>query len=73
MLTLASGRQVGARLLSNSFVSAPVVVLNFRRGSWWPCSLVLTSDNMDPDLLRRLRVRLRLVGASMSSAPDTAA
>jgi len=72
VLTLASGRRVEALLLPSSFLSAPVIVLNFRRDRWLPCALVLTSDSVDPDLLRRLRVRLRTVGASVSSAPDTA-
>jgi hypothetical protein len=36
------------------------VVLNFRTGSWRRHSIILTSDNCDPEQLRQLRVRLRL-------------
>jgi toxin CptA len=61
-LTLGSGRQVEARLLPSTYVSPVLVVLNFRRSGWRPCSLVLFPDALDPDLLRRLRVRLRLAG-----------
>ena len=61
-LTLAAGREVEGRLLGSSYVSPALVVLNFRSGRWRNRSLVLLPDNLDPDLLRRLRVRLRLEG-----------
>jgi toxin CptA len=73
MLTLSSGEQREARLLSTSFVSVPLIVLNFRCGRWRRCSLVLPRDSLDPDLLRRLRVRLRLTGSPVSSVSDAAA
>jgi toxin CptA len=60
-LTLASGRTLEAQLLPDSFVTLPLVVLNFRAGPW--CSrrsLILSGDAVDPELLRKLRVRLKL-------------
>lgn len=60
-LTLASGRTLEAQLLPDSFVTLPLVVLNFRTGPWWSRrGLVLTGDAVDPELLRKLRVRLKL-------------
>lgn len=61
-LTLGSGREVEGRLLGSSFVSPALVVLNFRQGRWRTRSLVLLPDNLDPNLLRQLRARLRLAG-----------
>jgi hypothetical protein len=63
---------VQARLSPSSFVATGLVVLNFRHGRWRACSLVLLPDALDPHLLRRLRVRLRLAGSchSSSSADD---
>ena len=68
-LTLGSGREVEGRLLGSTFVSPALVVLNFRSGRWRTRSLVLLPDNLDPDLLRRLRVRLRLEGRPISARP----
>lgn len=59
-LTLGSGRRVSARLVPSTYVGTWLVVLNFRCPSWRRCSLVLAPDGLDPDLLRRLRARLRL-------------
>jgi len=59
-LTLGTGRRVSAGLAPSTFVGTWLVVLNFRCPSWRRCSLVLTPDALDPDLLRRLRARLRL-------------
>jgi hypothetical protein len=59
-LTLVSGRRHDAQLQGDSFVTQPLTVLNFRTGPLGLRSLVLTGDNMDADLLRRLRVRLNL-------------
>jgi toxin CptA len=59
-LTLGSGRRVQARLAPSTYVGARLVVLNFRGPPWRRCSMVLPPDALDPDLLRRLRVRLRL-------------
>jgi toxin CptA len=65
-LTLASGREVEARLLPSTFVTTVLIVLNLRCGRWYTCSLVLPGDALDPDLLRRLRARLR------ATAPEAA-
>ena len=102
-LTLGDGREVPARLLTTTYVSPALVVLNFRLADWpgwrdrpyqpdrpdWPSprgwaagrgarallavtlpgstpSLVLLPDNLDPDLHRRLRVRLRQKGARVA-------
>jgi toxin CptA len=59
-LTVRSGERVEAELLPDSFVTLPLVVLNFSTSRWRRRSLVLTADNTDPELLRQLRVRLRL-------------
>lgn len=59
-LTLGSGRRVPARLAPSTYVGTRLVVLNFRGPSWRRCSLVLAPDALDPDLMRRLRARLRL-------------
>jgi hypothetical protein len=63
-LTIRSGECLQARLLPDSFVSSPLVVLNFQLGPRRRRSLVLTPDNTDQQLLRRLRVRLRLQSAA---------
>lgn len=60
-LTLASGRTLEATLLPDSFVTLPLVVLNFRTGPWWSRrSLILAGDAMGAEPLRKLRVRLKL-------------
>lgn len=59
-LTLGSGRRVQARLAPSTYVGPRLVVLNFQGPAWRRCSLVLLPDALDPDLLRRLRSRLRL-------------
>ena len=60
-LTLASGESLDARLLPDSVVTLPLIVLNFKTNSRWRSrSLVLSSDAVDADLLRKLRVRLKL-------------
>jgi len=67
-LTLGDGREVPARLLTTTFVSPALVVLNFRLAELAVSlpgstrSLVLLPDNLDPDLHRRLRVQLRQEG-----------
>lgn len=54
----AGGEPVACRLLPPSFVHPMLVVLNLScRGK--RRSVVLVPDNIDADLLRRLRVRLR--------------
>lgn len=62
-LILASGYELEGRLLASTYVSPLLVVLRFRCGRLRTCSLVLLPDNLQPDQLRRLRTRLRLVGA----------
>jgi len=58
VLYLRSGRALPARLSSSSFVHPRLVVLNFRTGRLFGCSVVLPEDAANPDLLRQLRVRL---------------
>lgn len=70
ILVLASGREVEARLLPSSYVTRALVVLNFRRETWRQGTLVLTADSLDPELLRRLRSRLRQTVPKDVSAPD---
>jgi toxin CptA len=60
-LTLASGENLTARLLPDSFVTVPLIVLNFKTDFHWRSrSLILSSDTVDSGLLRKLRVRLKL-------------
>lgn len=61
-LIQGDGRERDGRLLGSTYVSPALVVLNFRCGRWRTASLVLLPDNLEPDLLRRLRVRLGLEG-----------
>ena len=72
-LIQGDGRQREGSLLGSTYVSPALVVLNFRCGRWQYRSLVLMPDNLEPDLLRRLRVRLRLEGvpARKSARLDT--
>ncbi|WP_089727202.1 protein YgfX [Candidatus Thiosymbion oneisti] len=72
-LTLVSGKQVEARLLPSTFVTPGLLVLNLRCGRWRSCAMVLLPDTLDPDLLRRLRVRLRLWGTLDKSGTDASA
>lgn len=70
LLTLASGDVVEAKLRPDSFVSVPLVVLNFKTAPWWRnSSLLLTGDALDKDLLRKLRVRLKLGDGKALAAP----
>jgi len=62
-LTTASGQTRDARLSGSTYVGVGLVILNLSSGWVRHCSLVLTPDNLDPDQLRQLRARLRLVGA----------
>ncbi|EDZ67956.1 protein YgfX [Nitrosococcus oceani] len=56
-----NGREYIGKLLPGCFVGSRLVVLNFVLGAWWQrTSVVLLSDNVDPESLRRLRVRLRI-------------
>ncbi len=60
LLILASGRQLPAHLSASTFVSLPLVVLNFRCGWWYRRALPLFSDALDAGELRRLRQQLRI-------------
>ena len=57
------GCAVPARLLGSSYVSPRLMVLNFSLGGLRRRNLILLPDSSCPDQLRRLRVRLRMVGA----------
>jgi len=46
-------------LQSSSFVSLPLVVLNFRAQNRKSYTLLLAADALDTDILRQLRVRLK--------------
>nr|WP_242467483.1 protein YgfX [Thiocapsa imhoffii] len=63
-LQLVSGAEHEAILLPSTFVSLPLVVLNFKLGPWTRRSLPIFADALEPDLHRRLRQRLRLAGAA---------
>jgi toxin CptA len=72
-IPLVSGAEIQARLSPSTFVSVPLVVLCLRSGRLrlrrW--SFPLFSDALDPDLLRRLRQRLRIegTGREVDAAP----
>ncbi len=61
-LVSVSGEASAATLLPSTFVGVGLVVLNLRLDRFRSCSMVLLPDNLDLDLLRRLRVRLRQHG-----------
>lgn len=63
-LTTAAGRTHDARLCASTYVGVGLVILNLRSSWFRRHSLVLTPDSIDADQLRRLRARLRLVGAA---------
>lgn len=69
-LSLVSAEQIQARLLPSTYVSVELMVLNFRCNGWRQCALVLLPDALDGELLRRLRVRLRLYGAASDADTD---
>jgi toxin CptA len=69
-LTLVSGEREEASLLPSTYVTARLLVLSFRCGQWRHRALVLTADALEPNLLRRLRVRLRLTGAERTADTD---
>ena len=47
------------RLLPGAFVHPWLIVLRFSIAGAGRCTFLLCADNVDPDILRRLRVRLR--------------
>lgn len=69
-LTLVSGERVEASLLPSTYVTARLLVLSFRCGRRRHRALVLATDALDANLLRRLRVRLRLTGAERTGDTD---
>jgi hypothetical protein len=69
-LTRVSGERLQGRLLSSTYVGPELIVLVFRCGRLVTCCLPLLTDNLDADLLRRLRVRLRLAGAGTPPGPE---
>ena len=66
ILEQVDGQLRSARLLDDTWVGQDLVVLRFRVGRL-PRALVVSADAVDADLLRRLRARLRLIGASEQS------
>ena len=54
----AEGRKAEAELLSSSYVHTRMLVLNFQLKSGGRRTRVLLGDELEPDLLRRLRARL---------------
>lgn len=70
LLTLVSGRELTGQILPTTYVSTTLVVLAFRCGRLRTCALVLLPDSLDADLLRRLRVRLRLSGTRAAARPE---
>lgn len=59
-LTLSSGAQVEGRLLADSLVTLPLILLNFRAGRWRRLTLILPPDALPADSSRRLRAALRM-------------
>ncbi len=56
----AGGGTLQGRLAGNSLVHARLIVLNFQLTQGGRCSRVLLGDELEPELLRRLRARLRV-------------
>jgi len=69
-LSLADGRVHEARLAPATYVGVGLLILNFRIGRFGRRALVLTNDSIDPDILRRLRVRLRLTASMDPTLTD---
>jgi hypothetical protein len=62
-LTTRGGQTDRARLSSSSYVGVGLVILIFRCGPVRRRSVLLLSDCIDAELLRRVRARLRISGA----------
>jgi hypothetical protein len=58
--TLADGSMRDARLAPSTFVGVGLVILHLRLGRLWRPTLLLSSDSVPAQQLRRLRVLLRL-------------
>jgi len=61
-LFLANGDEPAAQLKASSYLQPWLVVLNFSTSRFRRHTLILLPDAIDPERLRRLRVRLRLLG-----------
>lgn len=69
----SAGRDETVRLRGDSVVLPWLVILNFDgEGSRRRFSLMLLEDNLDPQLLRRLRVRLRYEAANAGGPKEPA-
>lgn len=66
-LRLADGTEWETHLAGDSFVTPEAMILNFH-SSRRRFHLVVLADVAHPDILRRLRVRLRLEGAKSANA-----
>ena len=65
-LITGDGQAKKAKLVATSYVQSWMTVLNFDVGQRFrPYSVVLLPDAIDPDVFRRLRVRLTLVKYSL--------
>jgi len=62
LLFTVNGDELSAQLKASSYVQHWLIVLNFSIAPFQRRSLILLPDAIDPDLLRQLRVRLRLHG-----------
>lgn len=64
-----SGAEREARLSPATFITLPLVVLNFRLGLLHRRTLPVFADAIDPEQLRRLRQRLRTEGTARIPLP----
>jgi len=60
VLFTTNGDELAAQLRASSYVQPWFIVLNFSVSRFGRRSLILLPDAVDPELLRRLRVRLKL-------------
>jgi toxin CptA len=60
-----SGAEREVELTPATFITLPLVVLNFRMGHLHRRALPVFADALHPDQLRRLRQRLRIEGATL--------
>jgi len=57
-LTRQDGTTLHTALQPRVFIHPQLVILRFRQTGWQSRSVVLTADGEDPEIFRRLRVRL---------------
>jgi toxin CptA len=69
-IQLVSGAEREVRLSPATFVTLPLVVLNFRCGLLRRRALPVFADALDREQLRRLRQRLRIEGAAGDRVSD---